>query len=285
MSLKTAYSLFSFDEKVDWSWAFDHISAAGFDGVEMVLGEQGAITPSTSEKELLNIKCKADEINLKIHSLGVWSIWNNNLLSNEADVRKRGLTILESQIRAAAVLEADKTLMVPGFVGCDFIEGSKKIFYTDAWSRAIEAFSKLGELAGEYRIKIGIENVWNKFLLSPLEMKLFIDEINNPWVGVYFDTGNILYTGYPEDWIRILEKRIVGIHLSDYRISQTGLGAFVDLFAGDVDFIQVACALREIGYNDFLTVEMFPNYRQFPEVSCYTSKYAVDRIIKLIQKD
>ena len=283
MSLKSAYSMFSFDEGADLSWALEHIALAGYDAVEMVMGARGVLTPETSEEELLRIKRQADDRNLAIHSVGVWSIWENNLLSDEPEVRRTARSILERQLHAAAALGADKTLMVPGFVGCDFIEGSRRVPYDAAWERALEAFTGLGELARSLGVRIGIENVWNKFLLSPLEMKTFIDEIANPFVGVYLDTGNVLYTGYPEDWIRILGERITAVHLSDYRLSQSGFGAFVDLFAGDVDFIEVAAALRDIGYEGFLTLEMLPNYRQFPEVSCYSNKPAVDKIIGLVE--
>ena len=282
MSLRTAYSLFSFDETTDPVWGMERIAAAGFDGVELVMGSQGALTTQTSEAGLVKLRSAAEGLGLHIHSVGGGAIWNNNLVGDDPVVRRRGFSILESQLRAAAVVGADKTLMVPGYVGCDFIKDAQPVAYDVAWDRALESLSRLGEIARSVNVKIGIENVWNKFLLSPLEMKSFIDQIGNPMVGVYFDTGNVIYNGYPHDWIRILNKRIVGIHLSDFRLSQAGLGGFVDLFAGDVDFIAVANALREVGYDDYLTVEMLPNYQQFPELSCRTSKPAVDKVVSLI---
>ena len=284
MSLKSACSLFSFPEQTDLVWAFEHIAAAGYDGVELVMGSRGALTPQTNERELNAIAQEARSRNLEIHSVGVWSIWENNLLSDERRIRERAHAILERQLEAAAILGADTTLMVPGFVGCDFIPGGGRVGYEIAYARCRESFSRLGERARSLNVKIGIENVWNKFLLSPLEMRNLIDEIANPHVGVYFDTGNVLYTGYPDDWIRILGERIVSVHLSDYRRSQAGLGAFVDLFAGNVDFRAVAEALREISYAGYLTLEMLPNYEEFPELSCRSNKPAVDKILAMVHR-
>jgi len=125
--------------------------------------------------------------------------------------------------------------------------------------------------------------VWNRFLLSPIETALLIDEVGSPFFGAYFDVGNIIYIGYPEQWIEILGKRIFKIHLSDYRFNQAGLGAFVDLFAGDVDFVKVAKALKDVGYDDWLTVEMLPNYKQFPGTSVQSSRAAAETILELYQ--
>ena len=112
-------------------------------------------------------------------------------------------------------------------------------------------------------------------------MKRLLGEVGSPNVGVYFDVGNIMYIGYPGDWIEILGDHIKKIHLSDYRTSQAGMGAFVDLFAGDVDFKETARALHKIGYDDYVILEMLPNYKQFPEISIVSNKTAVDKIVEL----
>ena len=99
---------------------------------------------------------------------------------------------------------------------------------------------------------------------------------------MYLDVGNAVYIGYPEQWIEILGHRIKKLHMSNYRFDQAGIGAFVDLFAGDVDFPAVAKAIAGIGYDDYITLEMLPNYKQFPEVSLYADKYAMNKIIEMI---
>ncbi len=282
--LKTAYSLFSFSETVDVKWAFEHIAKAGYNGVELVFGENGYLTPETTEAQIREIGVMAQDFGLTIPSIGVWSLWENNLVSDSKSIREKAENIITKQLEASQIVGASNILVVPGYVGCDFVSNPEKIRYDIAWERAQQSFSKLAVTAKNTNVKIGIENVWNRFLLSPLETKQFIDEIGSDFVGVYFDVGNCIYTGYPEHWIEILGHRIVQIHLSDYRFSQAGLGAFVDLFAGDVDFEAVAKALHSINYDGYLVLEMLPNYKRFPEVSCASNKPAVDKIASLIHE-
>ena len=279
--MKSGISLFSFTETTDYRWAFSHAARAGYDGVEPVMSEGGYLTPKTSEKDILAIRKAAENEGLEIPSVGVWSLWENNLVSDDPAVRTKARDIVRAQIEAASLLGAHGILVVPGYVGCEFASHPEVIPYDAAYDRALEAFSYLEPYARAAGVRIGIENVWNRFLLSPLEMKSFIDTIGSRYVGVYLDVGNVIYTGYPEHWINILGERIVLIHLSDFRRSQAGVGGFVDLFAGDVDFPAVAKALAAIGYDDYLTLEMLPNYRQFPEVSLYADKYAVDKIMEM----
>jgi hexulose-6-phosphate isomerase len=136
-------------------------------------------------------------------------------------------------------------------------------------------------VAERYRVNIGIENVWNKFLLSPLEFRDFIDRIDSPYVGCYYDVANTLLTGYPDQWIRILgSERIKKVHVKDFRTKIGTLEGFVDLLAGDVDFKAVIAALKEIGYDDYLTAEMIPVYHQYSDQIIYNTAASLDRIIQ-----
>jgi hexulose-6-phosphate isomerase len=114
-------------------------------------------------------------------------------------------------------------------------------------------------------VTIAVENVWNKFLLSPLEMRGFIDSFKSKRVGAYFDVGNVLLTGYPEQWIKILGKRIKRIHIKDFKKSVGTVDGFVDLLKGDVDFTAVKKALAAIGYKGYVTAEMIPYSPGRPE--------------------
>lgn len=167
-------------------------------------------------------------------------------------------------------------------MGCEFASKPEKIRYDIAYQRSQEALARLAPEAAAAKVAIGIENVWNRFLLSPLETARFLDEIGSPWVGMYLDVGNTVYIGYPEQWVEILGKRIKKLHMCDYRFDQAGVGAFVDLFAGDVDFQAVAKAVAAIGYDDYITLEMLPNYKSCPELSLYSNKHGMDRIARLI---
>lgn len=281
--MKTAVSMFSFTENADLKQLFPLIKQAGYDGVEPVLSESGYLNQSTTEQEILEIRKMAQENGLEIPSVGVWSLWENNLVSHDPKIRRKALDIVKKQIECAALMGADTILVVPGYVGCDFASRPERIRYDVAYDRCVTAFRDLAPFAESAGVNMGIENVWNRFLLSPLEMKRLIEEVESPRMGAYFDVGNVMYIGYPEDWIEILGSHIKKIHLSDYRTGQAGLGAFVDLFAGDVDFVKVAEALGKIGYDDYLTLEMLPNYKQFPEAAIASNRVAVEKICGLMR--
>lgn len=121
-------------------------------------------------------------------------------------------------------------------------------------------------------MKLGIENVWNKFLLSPLEMRDFIDSFGSAAVGSYFDAGNVLLTGYPEHWISILAQRIVRVHVKDFKKSVGTAAGFVDMLEGDVDFQAVRTALERIGYDGYVTAEMLPYEPGRPEKTAAAMK-------------
>ena len=280
--MKQGISLFSFSETTDVRWMFEHAKKAGYDGVEPVMSESGYLNPSTSEKDILAMKRMAEDLGLEIPSVGVWSLWENNLVSDQETIRNKAFSIVQKQIEAAHLLGADTILVVPGYVGCSFASKPEKIRYDVAYERSQNALSRLSQDAQQAGVSIGIENVWNRFLLSPLETRRFLDEIGSDYVGMYLDVGNVIYTGYPEQWIELLAGRIKKLHMSDYRFDQAGIGAFVDLFAGDVDFPAVAEAIAKIGYDDYLTLEILPNYKQFPEVSLYADKYAMNKITELV---
>lgn len=279
--MKQGVSFFSFAQDVDVREAAQQIRKAGYSGMEPIVSESGSLNPSMTDREVLEIKGIADELGLEIPSVGVWSLWDNNLVSDSPEIRAKAKGIVKRQLEIAALLGADTILVVPGYVGCDFAAEPEKIRYDVAYERSQEAIAGLAPLAAQLKVTIGIENVWNRFLLSPLETKRFVEEIDSPYVGVYFDVGNIIYIGYPEQWIEILGKHIKKIHFCDYRADQCGIGAFVDLFAGDVDFKAVMAALKSIGYDDYVTLEMLPNYKEYPYVSLYANKPAMDTIITL----
>ena len=147
--------------------------------------------------------------------------------------------------------------------------------------RASDAVASLLPLAAASKIAIGLENVWNKFLVDPFAMRAFIDQFNSDWLGAYFDVGNAMLVGYPEQWIRILGKRIKRVHLKDFRRGVGTADGFVDLLAGDVNWPEVMKALRDAGYSGPLTAEMIPAYKHCPEVLIGNTSRAMDAILSL----
>ena len=282
--MKLGASFYSFAQNANVREAMQVCKDAGYDGVEPVLSEAGYLNMKSSDAQVKEIREMAEELGLEIPSLGVWSLWDNNLVSGDKKMRADARAIIKRQIEAAAILGADTVLVVPGSVGNEFSSKPEVVRYDIAYERALEGLSALAPHAEALKVNIGIENVWNRFLLSPLEMRGLIDEINSPCVGAYFDVGNIIYVGYPEQWIEILGARIKKIHICDYRRDQAGLGAFVDVMAGDVNFRAVMAALEGIGYDDYLTLEMLPNYKEFPYVAIRANKHAMDELLLLNKK-
>ena len=163
--------------------------------------------------------------------------------------------MVKKQLDAAKILGADTILVIPGVVNACFSYPEKKVAYDVCYERSLKAITRLKDYAEKVGVSIGLENVWNKFLLSPLEMKDFIDKIGSDFVGSYLDIGNTLHISYPEDWVRILGKRIKKVHFKDYRTEVGGLAGFVDLLAGDVNYPEVIKALNEVGYDGWFSFE------------------------------
>jgi hexulose-6-phosphate isomerase len=254
---------------------------AGFEAIELALNETGELSLDSSDSEIISYKKIADEIGIKLSSLACSLFWQYSLTSNNEATRRKAMEIVRKELDFAALLGVDTVLVVPGAVGVDFIPGCEIVDYDIAYDRALAAIKELAPYAEQKKVFIGIENVWNKFLLSPLEMRSFIDSIGSEYVGAYFDAGNVITTGYPEQWIKILGKRIKKVHFKDFRRDVGTAAGFVDLLAGDVDYPAVMDALRAIGYNSFITAELIPPvpfYKHFPDQAIYNTSNSMDRI-------
>lgn len=187
----------------------------------------------------------ARQAGVPIHSI-VFGGWNAPLSDPSPEVVKKGLEGMESALRSAHAMGAEAVLLVPAIV-------TETVGYGDAYKRSQENIRKLLPLAEEMRAVIAVENVWNKFLLSPLEFARYVDEFDSPWLKAYFDIGNVIIFAFAQDWIRTLGKRIVKIHLKDFKRSGY---KWTNLLEGDVNWPEVRKALEEIGYRGFLTPEL-----------------------------
>lgn len=168
-------------------------------------------------------------------------------------VREQGIEALKVTLEDAAKYGADTVLLVPGRV-------SSEVSYDDCWNRSVVEIKKVIPLAEKLKVQIAIENVWNNFLLSPLEAALYVDQFNSPYVKFYFDCGNILFIGWPEQWIKILGKRIAKVHIKEYSTkladSQGKRAGFnVNLNEGDVNWPAVMKALDDINFNGWAITE------------------------------
>lgn len=225
---------------------FKLLKELGFDGVELD-------APSSLNKDEV-LKAR-DETGLPIHGVVDSVHWNETLSDPNAEVRARGVKALEQALRDSKAYGGTTVLLVLGKVE------RGRVSYADVYKRSQEEVRKVLPLAAELNIKIAVENVWNEFLLSPLEEARYIDEFESPFVGAYFDVGNVLRYGYPEDWIRILGKRILKVDIKEFslkKMRQEGLGKGfgVELLEGDNDWPAVMTAFREIGYHGWATAEI-----------------------------
>ena len=252
---------------------------AGFDGVELALFEEGELDLNTTEEGMLKIKAMADKYGIELYSVATELLWYYWLNDEDEAKRDKAKAIVRKMIDCASVMGCDTVLVVPGVVGAEWAIADKKMDYELCWERSLEAIKELAKYAEEKKIYIGIENVGNKFLLSPMEMRSFIDAVGSEYVGAYLDVGNLLYDGYPEMWIKTLGKRIKKVHFKDYRMAAGGEHGYVDLLAGDVDCPLVMESFKKIGYDNWVTAEMIPNYRYYTEAIVYNTSFSMDKIL------
>jgi L-ribulose-5-phosphate 3-epimerase len=179
--------------------------------------------------------------------------WKFPLSDPDPKVREQGIAALKVSLEDAAAYGADTVLLVPGKV-------TETVRYDECWIRIVDELKKVIPLAEKLKVKIALENVWNNFLISPMEAASFVDQFKTHYIGWYFDCGNVLVYGWPEQWIKILGKRIAKVHIKEYsrKIAETqgkGAGFNVKLLEGDVNWTAVMKAFDEIGYNGWTTIE------------------------------
>lgn len=277
--MKKGINIWSFQDGTTIEEAIAIAKDAGFEGIELSLNETGALSLESGEREIADIRKRAEDAGIALTSLASGLYWSYSMTSANAGIREKAKDIVKKQLESAAILGVDTILVIPGAVGVDFIPGSEVVPYDRAYDYALEAITELAGSAEAAGVSIGIENVWNKFLLSPLEMRQFIDATGSSYVGSYFDVGNVVFAGYPEHWIRILSHRIKKVHFKDYRRESGGLSGFVDLLAGDVNYPEVVQALTEVGYDDYVIGEMIPPYTHHSKQIIYNTSASMSAIL------
>jgi hexulose-6-phosphate isomerase len=276
--LKKSINIWSFVGKTNRE-AIKLAKDAGFEGIELAMDAAGEISAEATPEQLADLKAYADDLGMAIPSLSNGLCWGASLTSDDPAERQEAHDLIVQQLRCARALGAETVLVVPGSVSVEFVPERPVIPYDVAYDRALEEIRKLVPAAEKYGVEIGIENVWNKMLLSPLEMRQFIDAVGSDMVGAYFDTGNVVYSGYPEHWIRILGKRIKKVHFKDYRRNPGTLNAFVDLLSGDVNWPEVMKAFHDIGYEGWAAGEMIPQYAYASDQIIYNTSASMERIL------
>ena len=234
-------------KELTWKDRFQLAKDVGFDAVEGQTEEDAAVEA--------DMRKASETTGLPIHSVMNMLHWQFPLSSSDPAAVEKSMKGMETSIRNAVAWGGTTVLLVPGVV-------NPLTRYEDAYKRSQTQIRKLIPLAEKNKIIIAVENVWNKFLLSPMEFAAYVDSFQSPWVKAYFDVGNILLYGYPQDWIRTLGKeRIAKVHLKDFhnrrnQVVRANVPEFVNLRDGDLDWKEVHKAFADIGYRGYATVEL-----------------------------
>jgi len=274
MKISASYWMFEggLEAKKPIAEAMAEAGKLGFDAIELCIASSGVLTDSTTQAQCEDIVATAQKIGIEISGVASGESWTCSPTANDPDVRKKIIDFTCKALQVTKWLGADAYLFVPGAVEVFFLPDAEVIPYDVCYKRASEAVKQILSAAKESGVALCIENVWNKFLLSPLEMRDFIDSFNSEFVKAYFDVGNVLLTGYPEQWIRILGKRIKRVHIKDFKSSVGTVEGFVDLLDGDVDFDTVKKSLAEIDYDGYVTGELLPFEPGRPEKTAKAMK-------------
>ncbi|MCL5986123.1 MAG: sugar phosphate isomerase/epimerase [Actinobacteria bacterium] len=258
--------------------AFFESKKANFDGIELTIGEVGMLNINYKQNECEKIRLLAEKMNISLKTIASNILFKYSLTDNNIKVRKKALKYLKRMLKITKWIGAENLLVIPGAVDIYLYKDYDRVPYETCFRRSKEAISEVLSEAISLNINICIENIGrlNKFLLSPIEMRDFIDYFASERIGSYFDVGNVLYSdGYPEDWINILGKRIKAIHFKDLNLKVSGLNGFCNFFEGDVNWKAVMDAIRKIGYKGTITAEVGPQ----SEVLLNNTSKAMDKIL------
>ena len=251
----------------------------GYDAVELAVSEGGPFGLDVTEARCREIRAEADAAGIRLPSLASGLYWSRSLGDADPEARARAADDLRRMIGISAWLGATTLLIIPGAVDVFFLPDRPAQPHDEVLRNAEAGLREVLPLAEAHGVRLGIENVWNRLFLTATELRDFIDRIGSPNLGSYFDVGNALPFGYPEDWIRTLGRRIVGVHFKDFRRAVGTAEGFVDLLEGDVDWPVVVAALEEIGYAGPVAAEMIPHYRHHPMVRVANASRAMDAIL------
>lgn len=272
--MKKALNAWSVPASVSFEEMFRALSKAGFEGVELNVDAPGhsahSLTMDSGPALFSELRALSRRYALPVCSIST-SLYGALLGGDAPGAGEKAEALLRKQLECARALGADGVLVVPGGVSEDL-----------SILRAREtALSILGRLRGEIEdsgVFVGLENVWNNFFISPLDMRAFIDELHSPSIGAYFDVGNVAIFTHPQHWIEVLGGRIGKVHVKDFRRSGANAGHFVNLLEGSIQWPRVMRALRAAGYDGYLTAEV-SDMPATPEYLYDITSAALDNIL------
>jgi hexulose-6-phosphate isomerase len=255
---------------------------AGFDGIELNYDLDNDLSPKSGTKEYQAIRKMAADIGIAISGICSFLYWPYSLTSNKAAERARGLELAGLMMQAAHDLGTENVLVVPGAVYVPWIKDSEPVAADVCDRRAREAIAKLAPKAEKLGVYLNIENIFfNGYLLSPADMNNFVDSFHSKHVCVHFDSGNIMLFQFPQDWVRLLGKRIRNVHFKEFSKKGTdhSLESFRTLLDGTTDWPALLQALEQVGYSSYVTFEYFHPFTHYPEALIYQTSDSLDRML------
>ena len=253
------------------------IKKAGFDGVELWLGDKPWFQMSTTEAEIRELRRKVENAGLVVSNVSNTLDWDYPISARDPKVREQAIRHIERQIEAATLLNTDAILVVAGLV-------TEEVPYNEVYLRCVETLKTLAEKAAKAKVKIGCENCnsEHRFLITPREFWQFLNDVNSPYVGIHLDVGNIHDTGFAEQWIEIHGPRITRVHVKDVHKKRGRCGSesvYTNFFLGDNNWPAIRAALSKVGYDGWLIAEMEARYRYALDQQFYDTSAAMDRLI------
>lgn len=279
--MKKSINAWSVPGDIGFREMFEKISKAGFDGIELNLDAEDrsvhSLTMDTGGDKLREIKKLAEDLNLKIAAVST-SLTGGRFGSDNKLRREEAKDIVKKQIECAQALGCDSVLTVPGGM-------AEEVGLLKSSINSMTALTELKDYIAASKIYVALENVWNGFFTSPFHMNSFIDELQCEYIGAYFDVGNVVAFSEPEHWIEILGSRIKKIHVKDFqRIAGINRGGvFVNLLEGSVNWEKVIKALKDVGYDDYLTAEL-AIMEPCPDYLYEITSKAMDIILEMEEK-
>lgn len=253
------------------------VKQSGYDGIELWLGDMPWFQMTTTDAAVRDLRRVVEGAGLVVSNVSTGLHWASPLSARDPKIRAEAIRIVERQIETAQILGTDAILVVAGLV-------TEEVPYVEVYQRCVDALRSSGPVAAKAGVKIGCENCNSeqRFLLSPREFKLFLDDVNNPAVGIHLDVGNIHDTGFAEQWIELHGPRITRIHVKDVLKHRGRCGdqsVYTNLFLGDNNWPAIRDAMIKVGYDGWLVAEMEARYRYAPDQQFHDTSRALDRLI------
>ena len=249
----------------------------GFEALELSVSSEGVISTNSSKAECEMMRKRIDDSGVFVDSIATGMSWGVSPTSDDESIRKKSISLHQNALKVASYLDCKALLFVPGVVKSPI--SPEIVRYDRALDRLREAINQMLPIAEDLNVDLCMENVWNGFFYSPIELRDFVDSFDSDRLGVYLDIGNLIgYQQHPPHWVELLNSRIKRVQIKDFQenFDWTGSFSFCDIGAGDVPWKETIEALKTIEYKSTIIAEMLP----WDETILSRTSAAMDQLFK-----